>query len=228
MKIFKEFIAITLVVAVFGLGLTAIIHDDYSVIPTLSQVGSTGSEVREIQSVLKKLGYYKGTVDGIYGSQTKNAVRTFQKDCGLTQDGVCGAKTLLYLGLDSGEELSSAGGYSSNDVALLAKVISAEARGESYIGQVAVGAVVLNRVAHSSFPNTISEVIYQSGAFSAVVDSNWSAAVTDSAKKAAVDAINGWDPTGGAIYYYNPSKTNDKWIRTREVITTIGSHVFAR
>lgn len=228
MKIFKEFIAITLAVAIFGLGLTAVINDDYSVIPTLSKVGSTGSEVRNIQSVLKKLGYYKGTVDGIYGSQTKNAVRTFQRDCGLTQDGVCGSKTLLYLGLDSGKESSSAGGYSSNDVALLAKVISAEARGESYTGQVAVGAVVLNRVDHSSFPNTISEVIYQSGAFSAVVDSNWSAAVTDSAKKAAVDAINGWDPTGGAIYYYNPAKTNDKWIRSREVITTIGSHIFAR
>lgn len=191
----------------------------------LSKVGSTGNEVTSIQKKLKELGFYKGNVDGIYGSGTKNAVIAFQRSVGLTADGVAGKATLLYLGL--GSSGSGAGGYSQNEVNLLAKVISAEARGESYTGQVAVGAVVLNRVAHPSFPNTLAGVVYQNGAFSAVKDSNWSASVTDSAKKAALDAINGWDPTGGAIYYYNPKKTNDTWIRSRKVVTTIGSHLFA-
>lgn len=195
--------------------------------PTLSRYGSTGTEVKNIQTVLKKLGYYTGSIDGIYGSGTKNAVLRFQRDCGLTQDGICGPVTLLYLGLGGNTSSSSGGKYSSSDVALLAKVISAEARGEPYEGQVAVGAVVLNRVAHPSFPNSVSGVVYQSGAFSAVTDSNWSAAVTDSAKRAAQDAINGWDPTGGAIYYYNPAKTSNQWIRTRKVICVIGNHYFA-
>ena len=177
--------------------------------------------------MLKELGFYRGNVDGIYGTQTKNAVTSFQRSVGITADGIAGSKTLLYLGLGGGSS-GGIGGYAQSDVNLLAKVISAEARGESYTGQVAVGAVVLNRVAHPSFPNTVAGVVYQNGAFSAVKDSNWSAAVTESAKKAAVDAINGWDPSGGAIYYYNPAKTNDKWIRTRPVITTIGSHVFAK
>lgn len=193
----------------------------------LSRYGSTGEEVKSIQKVLKELGFYRGNVDGIYGTQTKNAVTSFQRSVGITADGIAGSKTLLYLGLGGGSS-GGTGGYAQSDVNLLAKVISAEARGESYTGQVAVGAVVLNRVAHPSFPNTVAGVVYQNGAFSAVKDSNWSAAVTESAKKAAVDAINGWDPSGGAIYYYNPAKTNDKWIRTRPVITTIGSHVFAK
>ena len=123
---------------------------------------------------------------------------------------------------------SSGSGYSSSDVYLLAKVIAAEARGESYTGQVAVGAVVLNRVDSSSFPDTIAGVVYQAGAFSAVTDSNWSVAPTTTSRKAAQDALNGWDPSGGALYYYNPAKTSNKWIRTRPVITTIGSHLFCR
>ncbi len=187
----------------------------------LSKFGSTGSEVKKIQTVLKRLGYYTGSVDGIYGSKTKKAVTTFQRDCGLTADGICGKVTLLYLGLSD-----SASGYSNEEVNLLAKVISAEARGESYEGQVAVGAVILNRVAHPSFPDTISGVIYQNGAFSCVYDSNWYQPVADSAKRAAQDALNGWDPTGGAVYYYNPAKTSDKWIRTRTVVTVIGNHYF--
>ena len=195
-------------------------------IPTLSRYGSTGTEVRNIQSVLKRLGYYTGTVDGIYGAKTKSAVISFQRDCGLTQDGICGPVTLLYLGL--GSSSSSGGKYSSSDIQLLAKVISAEARGEPYEGQVAVGAVVLNRVASPSFPNSVSGVVYQPGAFSAVTDSNWSAAVTNSAKSAAQDAVNGWDPTGGALYYYNPAKTSNQWIRTRPIVKTIGNHVFAK
>lgn len=188
----------------------------------LSKYGSRGTEVRQIQTKLKHLGYYKGSVDGIYGTQTKNAVIAFQKNCGITADGIAGPKTLLYLGLGSG----SSSGYSSNDIYLLAKVIEGEARGESYTGQVAIGAVILNRVEHSSFPNSISGVVYQSGAFDCVYDSNWSVEPSATAKKAAQDAINGWDPSGGAIYYYNPSKTTNKWMLSRPVIAVIGRHYF--
>ncbi len=207
--------------------ITAIAYTYAETRETLSQLGSRGQEVRQIQQKLRQLGLYSGSVDGVYGTATQKAVRQFQKNCGITADGIAGPKTLLYLGLGSGGS-SSAGGYSSSDVYLLARIIGAEARGESYTGQVAVGAVVLNRVRHSSFPDTIAGVVYQSGAFSAVRDSNWNVAPNDTAKKAARDAINGWDPTGGAIYYYNPAKTSNRWIRTRPVITTIGRHVFCK
>ncbi|MCR5207008.1 MAG: spore cortex-lytic enzyme [Eubacterium sp.] len=189
----------------------------------LSRYGSTGSEVTKIQKKLKSLGFYGGSVDGIYGTKTKNAVTAFQKSCGITADGIAGPQTLLYLGLGGS---GGGGGYTSTEVNLLAKVISAEARGESYEGQVAVGAVILNRVAHPSFPDTVSGVVYQNGAFSCVNDSNWYAAVADSAKRAAQDAINGWDPTGGAIYYHNPAKTSNAWMRFRKVIKVIGNHYF--
>ena len=188
----------------------------------LSQYGSRGNEVRRIQTKLKQLGYYNGNIDGIFGSDTKKAVIKFQKNCGLTADGIAGPKTLLYLGLDSGSQ----GGFTSNDIYLLAKVIEGEARGEGYKGQVAVGAVILNRVDHSSFPDSISGVVYQSGAFDCVYDSNWNVEPSATARKAANDAINGWDPTGGAIYYYNPAKTNNQWIRSRTVVTVIGRHYF--
>lgn len=223
---FSKFIIAAILISLLALTAVPITMQIGANIPTLSRYGSTGTEVRNIQSVLKRLGYYTGSVDGIYGSKTKSAVIKFQRDCGLTQDGICGPVTLLYLGL--GSSSSSGGSYSSSDVQLLAKVISAEARGEPYEGQVAVGAVVLNRVASPSFPNSVSGVVYQPGAFSAVTDSNWSAAVTNSAKSAAQDAINGWDPTGGALYYYNPAKTSNQWIRTRPVVKTIGNHVFAK
>lgn len=207
--------------------ITAIAYTYAETRETLSQLGSRGQEVRQIQQKLRQLGLYSGSVDGVYGTATQKAVRQFQKNCGITADGIAGPKTLLYLGLGSGSG-SSVGGYSSSDVYLLARIIGAEARGESYTGQVAVGAVVLNRVRHSSFPDTIAGVVYQSGAFSAVRDSNWNVAPNDTAKKAARDAINGWDPTGGAIYYYNPAKTSNRWIRTRPVVTTIGRHVFCK
>ncbi len=186
----------------------------------LSSFGSRGEEVRQIQKKLKSLGFYSGSVDGIYGTATKKAVTAFQKSCGITADGIAGPTTLLYLGL------SSSSGYSSSDLWLLAKLIAAEARGENYRGQVAVGAVVLNRVSHSSFPDSISGVIYQKGAFDCVRDSNWNVSPTETAKKAATEALNGWDPTGGAIYYYNPKTASNKWIRSRPVLTQIGNHVF--
>ena len=191
----------------------------------LSKLGSTGAEVTRVQKKLKELGYYSGAADGIYGNATKAAVKAFQKNCGITADGVAGPKTLLYLGLGGGSSGNSTG-YSDADVELLAKVISAEARGESYEGQVAVGAVILNRVAHPSFPNSISGVVYQNGAFSCVNDSNWYAPVADSAKRAATDALNGWDPSGGAVYYFNASKTSDKFMHSRPVIKVIGNHKF--
>lgn len=199
-------------------------NDAETSITALSKVGSTGDEVRRIQKKLKELGFLSGGIDGIYGNKTKKAVTAFQKSCGIAADGICGPTTLLYLGLSSSS--TGSGGQSSSDVWLLAKLIAAEARGESYTGQVAVGAVVLNRVKHPSFPDSIAGVIYQSGAFSCVRDSNWSVSPNATSQKAARDAINGWDPSGGAIYYYNPRTATSKWIRTRPVITTIGNHVF--
>ena len=195
-------------------------------VPALSQLGSRGQEVRAIQQKLKSLGFYGGSADGIFGAQTRKAVVAFQKSVGITADGIAGPKTLLYLGLDSGGSSAANGGYSSSDLTLLAKLIAAEARGESYTGQVAVGAVVLNRVRHPSFPDTVAGVIYQKGAFSAVTDSNWSVSPTATSRKAAQDAINGWDPSGGAIYYYNPAKTTNAYMLSRPVIVTIGNHRF--
>ncbi len=190
----------------------------------LSKMGSTGQEVRNIQTRLKSWGYYTYTVDGIYGSRTVTAVKSFQRKNGLTPDGIAGPATLSKIGLSTGSTSSS----SSSNVNLLAMVINGEARGETYEGQVAVGAVVLNRVKHSSFPNTIAGVVYQKGAFTAVDDGQINASVQSSCVNAARDALNGWDPTGGAIYYYNPRTATSSWIRTRPVVKTIGNHVFCK
>ena len=194
-------------------------------VQSLSKIGSRGDEVRQIQTVLKNQGYYTGNVDGIYGTITKNAVIAFQKNNGLTADGIAGAKTLKALGIDSG---NTYGGYSSSDYELLARIISAEARGEEYLGQVAVGAVVLNRIEHPSFPDTLPGVIYQNGAFSCLYDGQFYESIADSAYSAARDALNGVDPSGGAIYYYNPVTATNKWIRSRKIIATIGKHVFCK
>lgn len=190
----------------------------------LSKIGSRSEEVRAVQQALKEKGYYNYTVDGIFGTRTRYAVISFQKDNGLDPDGIAGEKTLKALGVYSGSD--SYGGYSSSDYDLLARIISAEARGESYLGQVAVGAVILNRIEHPSFPDTLSGVIYQKGAFSCLNDGQFYESVADSAYSAARDAINGLDPSGGAIYYYNPSTATSKWIFSRPVITTIGNHRF--
>lgn len=189
----------------------------------LSRMGSVGNEVTSIQNVLKKQGYYTGKVDGIFGSKTLAAVKSFQRANGLKVDGIAGPQTLKALGISSGSS-----GYSSNDYNLLARIISAESRGEPYLGQVAVGAVILNRVEHPSFPDTISGVIYQNGAFSCLKDGQFYEPVSSSAYTAARDALNGLDPSGGAIYYYNPKTATSSWIRSRPVITTIGNHVFCR
>ncbi len=212
MKKFYIFMCIVIISALI-LGVSA---------AALSKMGSTGDEVKSIQSVLKEKGYYSGNVDGIFGTGTKNAVKQFQSDSGLSADGIVGEKTLKALGLNKQDN----NGYSSSDFNLLARVISAEARGESYSGQVAVGAVILNRVEHPSFPDTLSGVIYQKGAFTCLSDGQFYEAVADSAYSAARDAINGLDPSGGAIYYYNPKTSTSKWILSRPVITTIGRHRF--
>ena len=191
----------------------------------LSKYGSQGTEVRQIQTKLKNWGYYKGNVDGIFGTATKSAVVYFQRKNGLTADGIAGPATLGAMGIASGSS-GGAGGYSSSDVNLLARVISAEARGEPYVGQVAVGGVILNRIENPSFPNTLAGVIYQPGAFSCITDGGINAPVSDSAYRASRDAINGWDPSGGAIYYYNPAKATSSWIWSRPVITVIGDHRF--
>ena len=197
-----------------------------SSVEVLSKYGSRGSEVTQIQTKLKRWGYYNGNIDGIYGSQTLAAVKYFQRKNGLAVDGIAGPKTLAAMGIYS----SSSSGTSNNtiDLNLLAKLVYGEARGEPYAGQVAVAAVVLNRVKNSSFPNTISGVIYQSGAFDVVRDGQINLTPNSTAKKAAQDALNGWDPSYGAIYYFNPNTATNKWIWSRPMTVTIGNHRFCK
>ena len=193
-----------------------------------SRRGSSGSEVRKIQEKLKRWGYYSGSVDGIYGSGTESAVKKFQKANGLKADGIAGKATLNAMGISSSNSSSSSGGNNSNDLNLLSRVVYSEARGEPYVGQVAVAAIVLNRVSHSSFPNSVAGVVYQSGAFDAVSDGQINLTTDSTARKAAQDAINGWDPTYGCIYYFNPSTATSKWIWSRPQVLTIGKHIFCR
>lgn len=217
------FIAIMLLVITF---ITALAMQNNEVL-ALSKYGSRGSEVSTIQDKLKRWGYYTGSVDGIYGSLTVAAVKKFQQKNGLTVDGIAGTQTLTAMGLTS----SSSGGSSTNNssnVNLLARVIYGEARGEPYSGQVAVGAVILNRVKSSQFPNTIAGVVYQSGAFDAVADGQVNLAPDSTSKKAAQDALNGWDPSYGAIYYFNPNTATNKWIWSRPLTVTIGKHRFCK
>lgn len=198
-----------------------------STIETLSKYGSRGNEVTQIQTKLKRWGYYNGSVDGIYGSKTVEAVKYFQRKNGLTQDGIAGPKTLAAMGINSSSGSSSNVSNSSN-LNLLSRLIYGEARGEPYTGQVAVGAVVLNRVKSSSFPNTIAGVIYQKGAFDIVSDGQINLEPDATAKKAAQDALNGWDPSYGAIYYFNPNTATSKWIWSRPVTVVIGNHRFCK
>ena len=197
-------------------------------VEALSKYGSRGEEVKQIQEKLKRWGYYNGNIDGIYGSQTLEAVKYFQRKNGLTVDGIAGPATLKAMGIFNSSNSSSSSSSNSSDVNLLARIIYGEARGEPYAGQVAVGAVVLNRVKSSSFPNTISGVIYQSGAFDVVRDGQINLSPDSTAKKAAQDALNGWDPSYGAIYYFNPSTATNKWIWSRPMTVTIGRHRFCK
>ena len=208
--------------------------EEYVDVAVLRQ-GSSGAEVKEVQRRLKLWGYYQGSVDGVFGAGTKNAIIAFQKKNGLKADGVVGASTYKALGMTNSYNILVSGSgqgkgegqFSSSEVYLLARTIYAEGRGEPYSGQVAIGAVVLNRVRNNAFPNTISGVVYQKHAFTAVTDGQINLTPDETAMKAARDAINGWDPTGGALYYYNPAVATSAWIFDRQTVTVIGRHVFA-
>ena len=197
-------------------------------VEALSKYGSRGSEVTQIQTKLKRWGYYSGSVDGIYGTQTVNAVKYFQRKNGLTADGIAGPATLKAMGITSSSSSSSSSSSYSSNLNLLSRVIYGEARGEPYTGQVAVGAVVMNRIKSSSFPNTLSGVVYQSGAFDAVKDGQVNLTPDSTARKAAQDEMNGWDPSYGAIYYFNPSTATNKWIWSRPMTVIIGKHRFCK
>ena len=232
----KKIIKTTLIVVMaVSLGLTAwmVIPKTQPVVQTayaqMVTVGSRGNLVKTIQQKLKNWGYYKGAVDGIFGNQTKEAVKYFQRKNGLKVDGIVGTQTLKALGISSSGSSSSSSSskYSDADVQLLARLIYGEARGESYVGQVAVGAVVLNRIKSASFPNTMSGVIYQKYAFTAVDDGQINLTPNQTAKNAAIDALNGWDPSYWALYYYNPATATSSWIFSRKTTVTLGNHVFA-
>lgn len=216
-----------LVFSIFLLILIFIINKLTIISIATSKFGSSGDEVRQIQQKLKNWGYYNGTVDGIYGSQTVSAVKKFQSKNGLTADGIAGTKTLQALGINSSNSTSSTKPNNS-DLNLLSHLVYGEARGEVYKGQVAVAATVLNRVSDSRFPNTIAGVIYQSGAYTAVADGQINLSPNSTAKKAAQDAINGWDPSLGSIYYFNPNTATSKWIWSRPQVITIGKHIFCK
>lgn len=228
-KIVKMF-AIVLMLVCFGVSMGTIVPISQTSQIVYAQVikqGNRGETVKTIQRKLKNWGYYKGAVDGIFGSQTREAVKNFQRKNGLTADGIVGKKTLSALGMSSSSSQSSSSGYSDADINLLAKLIYGEARGETYVGQVAVGAVVMNRIKSPFFPNTMSGVIYQRYAFTAVDDGQINLTPNATARKAALDALNGWDPSYGALYYYNPRTATSSWIFSRKTTTTIGNHVFA-
>ena len=224
-KKYKVFLLISIIFFIICMNLK--IWKNSEVI-ALSKYGSRGDEVKKIQEKLKRWGYYDGAVDGIFGSKTLSAVKLFQKKNGLTVDGIAGNKTLAALGITNSSNSNTSSNSNSNNVTLLAKLIYGEARGEPYTGQVAVGAVVMNRVKNSSFPNTIAGVIYQSGAFDAVSDGQINYTPDSTAKKAAQDAINGWDPSYGAIYYFNPATATNKWIWSRPLTVVIGKHRFCK
>lgn len=200
-------------------------------VQAVSKYGSRGDEVKQIQTKLKNWGYYNGSVDGVYGSGTLTAVKNFQKKNGLIVDGIAGKKTLQAMGINTTSSTASGGNsnsISSSSLNLISRFVYAEARGEPYKGQVAVAAVILNRVKDSRFPNTVSGVVYQSGAFTCVSDGQINLSPNETAKKAAQDAMNGWDPTYGAIYYFNPNTATNKWIWSRPMTITIGKHRFCK
>lgn len=203
----------------FGMNRVMLTHKPSNEVAVTAQ---TVDQIQAVQKRLKEMGYYDGPVNGNYGPLTRSAVIKFQSDYGLNAEGYIGPQTLSMLGLTN-----SSSNQTNSDLYLLAKCVHAEARGESYVGKVAVAAVILNRVEHPSFPNTIAGVVYQPWAFTAVFDGQINLEPDESAYAAAQDALNGWDPTYGCIYYYNPDTATSQWIFSREIVTTIGKHVFA-
>lgn len=227
MKAAIRIVLSVVMVVSFGLTLGMAVPDPGG---TLS-MGSSGPDVEKVQSRLRQWGYYTGAVDGVFGKDTMDAVILFQKRNGITPDGVVGDDTANSIGITIGSKggnyTPSRGGTATGDVYLLARAVYGEARGEPYTGQVAVAAVILNRVASSKFPHSIAEVIYQPGAFTCVSDGQINLSPDETAIRAARDAMNGWDPSGGAIYYFNPDTATSAWIWSRPLIVIIGRHHFA-
>ena len=220
-KTFSLFVILFLVLCIFLVAFAPTVN------AAVLKKGSRGNLVKTLQTKLKNWGYYKGSVDGIFGAKTQEAVKYFQRKNGLSVDGIVGSKTAAALGMSlSGSTTTNGSNISNSNLYLLSCCIYGEARGESYTGKVAIAAVILNRVKSSSFPNTISGVIYQPGAFTAVSDGQINLGTNDECTRAAQDALNGWDPTYGSIYYYNPRTATSQWIKTRPVVITIGNHVF--
>jgi N-acetylmuramoyl-L-alanine amidase len=178
----------------------------------LLKVGSQGYEVSQLQSHLKDMGFFYGPVTGYYGPITQRAVMDFQYKTNLSSDGVAGPSTFLML----------------NEVEKMARVVHGEARGESYIGKVAVAAVILNRIDDPHFPDNVGDVIYQTNAFTAVHDGQYNLEPNSYAYRAVIDAMQGWDPTYGSVYYYNPDLATNSWIFSRQSVTKIGNHLFAQ
>lgn len=220
-------LALALILLLIAASLLAVGAGKVAAAGELLRYGSRGESVRQVQSRLNKLGYWCGTADGIFGVNTRSAVRRFQSAKGLSVDGIVGPKTYSALGI-SPSSSSSSGGYSSSDLYLLARCVYGESRGEPYVGQVAVAAVVLNRVKSAAFPNSISGVIYQPYAFTCVSDGQLYLEPDQSAYNAARDAMNGWDPTNGCLYYYNPSTATSAWIWSRPIMLQIGRHNFCK
>lgn len=233
----KKIAFVTSLLLIFAFTVSALCLDSYFNVGSAQETlywGASGAQVRKLQTTLKNWGYYDGPVDGVYGGGTFEAVKAFQRKHGLTADGVVGPRTAEKLGFPVQQAATPQADYKGSskavtrdeEVTLMAKAITGEARGEPYIGQVAVGAVILNRVRHPSFPNTIAGVIYQPGAFTAVSDGQINLEATESCIRAARDALNGWDPTGGTLYYWNPATATSKWIWSRTVEKKIGKHWF--
>lgn len=219
---------LSIILLIFLVSITSIYYSRVTTV--FSYYGSRGNEVIEIQIKLKNWGYYSGIVDGNYGYKTFTAVKYFQSKNNLSVDGVCGSSTLSALGINTSPSVAvsrSDSTYSRN-IDLLSRLINGEARGEPYTGQVAVGAVILNRVRDSRFPSTIPGVVYQPGAFDAVEDGQINLPPNSSCIKAAHDAVNGWDPSKGSVYYFNPNTATSKWIWTRTIVAIIGKHYFAK
>lgn len=223
--LYRKIIIFTLIlVNILAVSLIAFVNHN-EVEEVVSKFGSSGNEVKQIQTKLKNWGYYNGTIDGVYGSKTTSAVKKFQKSNGLTVDGIAGTATLKAMGISSNSSTTS---NNQSNLNLLARAIYGEARGEPYEGMVAVAAVILNRVRSSNFPSSVAGVIYQPGAFTAVDDGQINLEPNQTAYRAAQDALNGWDPSGGALYYFNPNTATNKWIWSRPLTVVIGKHRFCK
>lgn len=232
MKVVIKYVSIILLIISMAIISIAIIQNNANknnyLDVQVNETALTYEDVVTIQTKLKRWGYFDGPITGYYGNLTTKAVKYFQRVNGLEQTGQVGPKTANALGMSYLYSSTKTSSSSSSDLYLLAKCIHAEARGEVYMGQVAVGAVILNRVASSLFPNTISGVIYQPYAFTAVNDGQINLEPDSTSYQAAQDALNGWDPTYGSLYYYNPKTATSSWIYSREVTIVIGNHTFAR